>query len=268
MIPSKGALHVDLAKASKMTPLQYLPYGNGMFVSYATKMGTVSRVKHGIEAAKLEWLCVMAQFQALTKVIMPNFSVAAMRAIDRCKDLGCAVTAWAYVKPGEANRDYAIDALHSAIRLWKAKAIVLDIEAPFKRNPKEVTALISGAVELANDHGVSLGITSYGAPWYHGYMPWKAMAQAQGIDFAIPQCYDSNNRFTPGYPLASVRAYEALGIESYHIVTGFGTFGKDLAQFRRHIAIIQSAKAPAICGWKWETTTAREFDAIGEGDSK
>ena len=103
-----------------------------------------------------------------------------------------------------------------------------------------------GSSQARNNHGYSLGISSYGAPNYHKAFPW-AEAVATNYDFALPQLYDASNTGSQVL-MPRFRQWEQLGFT--YVIPLLATYNKTGAQI---VEYYKAMGSPSTVGW-WDWT--------------
>jgi hypothetical protein len=230
-----------------------LPVGNGLFISRLHKI-PIEDIERLVVQAKLKWVAVLRLWQHKNEQDRTyNVNDEAQGKIDHLRSCGVTVWPWAYPQSSPDGWGKLRDSLCLAADNWRSPGVIIDPELPFIGCPSQAAGLMERLEDLR-----PIGVTSYGAPWFHQRFPFMAFS---GADFSIPQTYDAKNNMGPGYPQRSYDEWRAKGHK--HIIGGFGTFRKTTAQLEELLKNIWDTGVPGICGWKWETTSAQEFDTIG-----
>jgi hypothetical protein len=230
-----------------------LPTGNGLFISRLHRIPYDS-IKDRVERGKLKWVAVLRLWQNVHEPDKHyNINDDALRKIDYLKELGVTVWPWAYPQPIHDSFCDLHKALSDAKCAWSSPGVIIDPEEPFNGKPNQADALMDRIADLG-----LVGVTSYGAPWYHQRFPFMSFS---GADFSIPQTYDANNKMGHGYPQRSYDAWKQRGHK--HIVGAFGTFRKTPEQLWELLKNVWETGVGAAVGWKWETTSTDEMDVIG-----
>lgn len=180
-----------------------VPQGKGMFIRSLTGTGSVENMKQTIIANDLKWVCIQrlwqyedpAQDKLLNGSSWDSYKVA-------LEETGCDVWIWGWPIP-ERIDDF-VKEMSDTCSKWGALGIVLDVESPWYDEPTKATELMTKMRAL----GVPVGVTSYGAPWFHTRFPFKEFSSA---DFGIPQIYDSENTMPADYPTRSVEEWTKFG---------------------------------------------------------
>ena len=272
--------------------MSWRPTGNGMFVqSLSQAKLTPARIRKRVEQAGLSWVCIQALWQDRhgdAKTYNRPDKIGGIpksygsRKKDRADveaflEAGVDVVPFAYPTPrGSAGQ--VVDVLAEYALDWGSPGVVIDPEAEWKarslagqRRHATKAALLCEALDLV--YPDAWAFTSFGAPWWHESFPWATFSVAP---FAIPQTYDGRNNLGPDYPARSHASYRAEGFRE--IAGAFGTYGAGKTS-RDLRTLIQGVRAeigafgipepgggpksvPTLIGWKWETTSAREWAVI------
>ena|GEM_PF-2435789 len=216
-----------------------IPRGKGMFVRSLTGTGTVDNMKQHITERGIQWICV----QRLWQYDDPNddkyYNESSFDDYKRAwEDTGCELWIWGWPVPNRED-DY-VATMWETRQEWGAKGIVMDCEAPWYDQGAQATVLIDKMTSL----GCPVGLTSYGAPWYHARFPFAEFSKA---DFGVPQIYDSQNSMPEDYPTRSVAEWRALGYEK---VVPASTAYKTPAEMRDLLSRTPTPEK-SIVWWDW-----------------
>lgn len=154
---------------------------------------------------------------------------------------------WGFPHPGKHVE--FVDSLVGAAVDVQAHGIIIDPEAPFIDQQAGAGVLMDALMPAARAAGLTVGFTSYGAPWNFKTFPWSAFL---AVDFAIPQIYDSENNQGPSYPKKSIQAYKALGFS--RIVPAKPAYNKTKAQLKNSLAATPTPEQ-ALIFWDWYNAT-------------
>ena len=178
-----------------------VPKGKGMFVRSLTGTGTVENMKQYIQANGIDWICVQRMWQHddhtnyLNGDSWSDYKEAGEEA-------GCDLWIWGWPIP-EGIDDY-VQEMSDTASSWGAIGIIIDAEGPWYNEGAAATDLIDKMMAI----GLPIGLTSYGAPWYHSTFPFEEFSKA---NFGVPQIYDSENSMPDDYPTRSVQEWNGLG---------------------------------------------------------
>jgi len=180
-----------------------VPKGKGMFVRSLTGTGSVENMKKYITERGISWICVQRLWQYenpnddkyLNGTSWKDYKAA-------WEETGCDLWIWGWPVPGRID-DYVEEMSRTAAQ-WGAIGIIIDAEGPWYNHPNEATDLIDKMMAI----GLPIGLTSYGAPWYHSTFPFAEFSKAS---FGVPQIYDSENSLPEDYPTRSVATWKELG---------------------------------------------------------
>jgi hypothetical protein len=171
------------------------------------------------------------------------------------EETGCDLWIWGWPVPNRI--DDFVKGMSETCANWGALGIIMDCEAPWNDHATEATELTTKILSL----GVPIGMTSYGAPWYHTKFPF---AEFSKVDFGMPQIYDSENSLPQDYPTKSIEAWHELGYT--HLVPSSAAY-KSAAQMTD---LLSRTPVPdqSITWWDWHNAnldpTGGRWDVIGE----
>lgn len=170
---------------------------------------------------------------------------------------GIDVAVWTF--PGEAraatvagSRDAANLALTYAEEV-DARAILLDIEAPYRGRPEQLRTLIE-TVEFGRGEDVSLGIVSFPVPSWHPTLDTSAFSLA---DWGSPMLYDTAQ--TPEAIAKATAEWSELLDVIIPSVRAAGTLAADIV---RVFGTGPEANFRAGCVWSEQTLTDAERAAL------
>jgi hypothetical protein len=250
---------IELAAASRSARAELslvLPSGLGMFASGLEACGTPSQVEAQVRASGISWVAVLADWQYRARPTRRwNTDSRALDYLAAIRSGGAAVWVWGWPVPGKET-EFCQQITERALA-WGAVGIILDVEAPYYRQRAAGARLLDEALTRAHAEGMAVGLTSFGAPWWHSTLPWAELGRA---DFGVPQIYDSKNNLGPGYPARALAAWRAMGFDGRSLIPAFPTYGKTPAELTAHLALFP-ASAAAI-GWQWRTTRGAEWALV------
>ena len=220
------------------------PVGKGMFIRTLKLAGTREHVLATMKNRDLAWVAIKRIWQYEDPVKPSSFyntDQLPLYAGD-LRAAGREVWIWGYPAPGK--HDEFVATLVGAAVAVKARGVILDPEEPFLGQPAAAAALMTATLAATTQHGLGLGVTSYGGRWNFPEFPWSAFL---GADFGMPQIYDAKNDLPPDYPVQSVNAWKAKGFQ--HIVPISAAFAKTKAQM---MALLKATPVTdALCWWDW-----------------
>lgn len=227
-----------------------LPEGKGMFVRELAQTGEPSDMIQTMEDNGIQWVCVQRIWQYKDKDSSLRNGAAVWAGPSRMVEYAEAVHAagfgfwlWGYPVPGK--HDEFAQVILSAARECLAQGVMIDPEAPYKNTTGEGTKLMLALMPGCIEQQILLGVTSYGAPWYHADFPWREFSTAH---FAVPQNYDAENNLGTDYPVKSHEAYRDYGYSV--IVPASGAWGKTEEQMTE---LLENTPTPqgSIIWWDW-----------------
>jgi hypothetical protein len=221
-----------------------VPRGKGMFIRDLRRIGTRAQVLEQMTRRGLSWVAIQRIWQ-YDEPGKQSASYNASSLVDYAGDLRAAgheVWIWGYPAPGK-HVEFVERVVGAAVQV-AARGVIVDPELPFKNRMEPAVELMTLLLREAGEHGLGVGVTSYGAPWNFPTFPWKAFL---GAHFGVPQLYDANNNLPKTYPKDAVAAWKALGFK--RIVPASAAFNKDPAAMTALLAA--TPVDGAICWWDW-----------------
>jgi hypothetical protein len=180
-----------------------VPKGKGMFVRSLTGTGTVDNMKQYIIDRGIKWVCVQRLWQHDDPSDDKYLNGSSWEDYKRAwEETGCDLWIWGWPLP--ERQDEFVSEMSETCSKWGALGIVIDVEGKWYDHHAEATELIDKMMAL----GVPVGVTSYGAPWYHTRFPFEEFNKA---DFGVPQIYDSENSMPEDYPSRSIEEWTKFG---------------------------------------------------------
>jgi len=229
-----------------------VPKGKGLFIRSLTGTGSVDNMKQYIIDKDIKWICVQRLWQYEDpdddKLLNGNSWEDYKRAWE---ETGCDLWIWGWPIPTRID-DY-VDEMSTTQSKWGAIGIIMDCESPWYDHATDATILIDKMMAL----GVPVGMTSYGAPWFHNRFPFAEFNKA---DFGVPQIYDSENSMPEDYPERSVDTWIELGYT--HVVPASAAY-KTPAQMQ---SLLDRTPTPDDCIMWWDWYNANLDQSQGRWD--
>lgn len=230
------------------------PAGKGMFVRSLTGTGTVENMKQYITERGIQWVCV----QRLWQYDDPNDDVyyngSSWVEYSRAwEETDCELWIWGWPVPNRESE--FVEVMANTQRDWKARGIIMDCEVPWYGEGDRASILSDMMLEI----GCPIGLTSYGAPWYHTNFPLESFSN---VDFGIPQIYDSQNSMPENYPTQSVEEWRRAGYE--RVIPASSAY-KTPAEMEDLLSRTPTPET-AIIWWDWYNANlaAGRWDVIGQ----
>lgn len=226
-------------------PPAIAPLGKGMFIRTLTKAGTVKQVVDQMKQCGLSWVAIQRIWQYPGDVAFKPYNTNTLPDYaEALRDSGHEVWLWGYPESAPNKHQEFVDELVGHAVKVNARGIIVDPEAPFIGKPDEAVMLMKLLRHAADTASLGLGMTSYGAPWFHPTFPWSAFLSA---DFGMPQIYDANDNLGEEYPANAVAAWKKVGFK--HIVPASAAFNKGKEQMTELLA--RTPADSAVCWWDW-----------------
>lgn len=233
-----------------------LPVGLGMFASGLEACGTPAEVERRVRTTGIRWVAVLALWQYRDRAARPwNLGDRTADYLAAIRSGGAQVWVWGWPVPGQ-EQEFAA-AMAARALAWRAVGSIVDVEAPYYGREAAAALLMDLMLSRAHQAGLPLGVTSFGAPWWHRTLPWHELARG---DFGVPQIYDSKGTLGPGYPARAFDAWLSLGFDAMALIPAFPTYGKTLADLEAHLQRIPVTRA--AIGWQWRTTRGAEWPLV------
>ena len=176
------------------------PRGKGLFVRSTAHAGTPAALISFCQDLGVSWVMLPVVWQYVTKSDV-RYDADVDAYASALKKAGIRVWVWGWPEPAKVAA-FADLMLETRARIG-ADGIVVNAEKPFYGEPAAASELAS---RLA---GVSWGLSSYGAPYFHKSFPWAEFASTTSL--GMPQIYDTQHTLGADYPQKSVDAWRALG---------------------------------------------------------
>ena len=109
------------------------------------------------------------------------------------RDADVEVWLWGWPMP-DAVDDF-VDDLKDAVAASGATGFVLDMEKAWMKGQCDAAKDLVAKLRAATD--ITLGLSSYGKPDNFPDYPWDELS---ALDFGLPQIYDSQDKYGPGFP--------------------------------------------------------------------
>ncbi len=250
---------IDALLALEKQPAVIMPKGKGMFLRTLKLAGTRQEVLDGMKTRGLSWVAITRIWQysepdrpssLFNTSQLPDYAAA-------LHDAGHEVWVWGYPAPGK--HDEFVENLVSMAVSVKARGIILDPEEPFLDKADAAAALMAATLAAAAQHGLGVGVTSYGAPWNFPNFPWSTFC---GADFGMPQIYDASNSMPATYPVKSVNAWKELGFKRIAPISA--AFNKTREQMT---ALLKATPIEGtVSWWDWFNCSGdpKRWDAVQE----
>jgi len=218
-----------------------VPKGKGMFVRSWKHCESPEALRERVRSAGLGWVCILRLWQHEDEDDnLANGSGWDGHGLDEflavLKDENCDLWIWGWPLPGREEEFVA--QMDNTAQDWGALGIILDCEGPWQGHSAKKL------MDLSLATGYTIGVTSYGAPWFHPGLPMDDWARA---DFGIPQIYESEGTWDQEYPEESVNTWQQAGFR--HVVPASSAFGTET-----HMeSLLRRTPTPegSIVWWDW-----------------
>jgi len=229
-----------------------LPAGKGMWINQVmSRFGTPDALAELAVSRGIDWVAPLAFWEeegGNQRTFNMQDALPFASALERS---GVAVYPWAYLVPPA----FGLDTIIEVARAWGSRGYILDLEVEWYNLADGDAAGMLGT----DTPGMAVGITTYGAGWYH---PLPSRGFCEVADFIVPQCYDMGtgnlNQRTKdqqgmSYPALANQWWTAEGARSVQILTA--AFGKGATKVTMPILSQDSADASdgAVSWWQWLT---------------
>lgn len=261
-----GPSAFELAESPGSAPPLRLPAGKGLWTGNLAGAGTPQRVVERMRETDLSWLAVYVlepsgRRRNPRETLQRYFD--ALRAGLPDRTLGFWL--WGWARPGR-EEDFVNTMVPAAAEVG-AQGVIHDVEAAWKwrrgnaaqeaTKRREATALLDRLLPAAHEAGLSVGMTSYGAPWFHRNFPW---AEFTRCDFSLPQIYDAdNNLHIPTFAPRCDSEWRAMGYPKLMPISN--AYSKNADQMRlllQHTPVSEGA----ISWWWWHSATRVRREVI------
>lgn len=191
------------------------PRGKGVFVrSLVADTPTPASMVDVARDLGLGWVALAGEEPSgQVSTIYPDRLPAYADALHRA---GVQVWLWGWpVSTSSADVDAFVQQLGGLARQLDAEGVIVNAERPFYDfDGSPEPAAIEAArriVDGLHAYGVPVGLTSYGSgPVWH---PGFAWAGFEGVDFGMPQIYDTLHRLPRDYPSDAIAAWQRAGFD-------------------------------------------------------
>lgn len=244
---------------------QSIPSGKGIFTGALARgirhIGTPHNFASKLQQGGVDWVAVFRIWQYRNKRDA-HWNTDAARLQDYLDAMAEAevgkrrfVWGWPVANKVEAFVDYIVQA---ALDIG-AHGVINDAENEFNGRPREAEKLQRLLTEACHAEGLTVGFTSYGAPWNYPKMPFNIFSG--GTDFVMPQIYDMNNGLPEDYPERSVFAWEgfASGVPIVPIAKTFNTTPRQIEEMLKRTPVPHGA----LGFWQARQTDSNEWKTIG-----
>ncbi|HEX8242990.1 MAG TPA: phage tail tip lysozyme, partial [Longimicrobium sp.] len=257
---------IGRADAEQNAPALRLPAGKGMWTGNLAGAGTPAQMAAKMRDNGISWLAVHVleiggERRNPRRTLERYFT--ALRA--ELNDPAPGFWLWGWPAPG--GHEAFTAAMVAAAAEVGAQGLIIDVEAEWKwragnaareaERRAQATALMDRLLPAAHAAGLSVGFTSYGAPWFHRNFPW---AQFTGADFSLPQIYDGeNNQDVATFGARCDREWRALGFRALMPISN--AYSKTAEQMRlllRHTPVT----AGAVSWWWWHAASTARWRVI------
>ncbi|HYR12022.1 MAG TPA: hypothetical protein VEQ60_29830, partial [Longimicrobium sp.] len=236
-------------------PTWRLPAGKGLWTGNLEGAGTPAQMAARMRANHIAWLAVhvleIGGERRNPRRILERYFTALRGELT---DPAPGFWLWGWPRPG--GHEAFVPALVTAATEVGAQGVIIDVEAAWKwpagnaarqaERREQARVLMAALLPAAHDAGLSVGFTSYGAPWFHRRFPWE---QFTGADFSLPQIYDAENTadlatFAPRCD----REWRAYGFRALMpISNAYNKSAEQMRQLLQHTPVTEGA----ISWWWW-----------------
>lgn len=211
------------------------------------------------KATGISWICVLlGWYPTESKDSYPNGTRNHSRieaARDRFHAAGIEVWAWGWPSPKWAT-PFLVNVVQKAQAIG-LDGVILDPESDYYGKATEAADLMKRARKSAPK--LAIGVSSYGAPWYHGSFPFTTFAQY--ADFGVPQVYDLNDKMGPEYQKKGVEAWQALGFTK--VIPSLTTAKSSAAELEQEWGQTPMPLG-AVIVWEWSRTQPGEWAQLAK----
>lgn len=240
--------HQDLCKPQPPKPNPCVPTGKGMFIRSWKHVGTPEEFKETLQQANIAWVCVLRLWQhADGDDNLTNETGANGHSREEFQEvltsLDCDLWIWGWPLPGR-EEEFVMEMDDTASR-WSACGIILDCEGEWYDHSAD------HLMTLSLETGHTIGLTSFGALWYHKSLPIKDFQRAE---FGIPQIYESNGTWDQNFPEDSVAYWQERWP---HVVPASSAFGSE-----SHMkSLLRRTPVPdeSLIFWDWYNASLQDY---------
>ena len=182
----------------------------------------------------------------------------ARSVITMFRNRGVDVIPFSYPVPGIGQgHQEVVNVLKQFQDIWESPTVIIDPEAEWKSSSGAHKAAALDLATKMSEAFPSWGMSTYGAPWYHGSFPYAEFATAH---YGLPQTYSVEAFGGDGQML---RAWDEWHNHGYKNLVGlYGTYDKSDSQMRQILTTCAAMNPTATAGWKWGTTSESEWEHI------
>lgn len=241
---TRSAIDARLEEPVVKGPFRGLPVGRGVFIRAQSHIGTPSEFKQALKANDMNWVVFQRiwQYEGTKKSLLSFRNDTLLPYVDVCTELDVGVWFWGYPQPDKLAE--FSDDLAAAAMVY-GYGVIADPEKPFYGKPDKANLLTELLMTEAVRWMYRVGVTSYGAPWYHSNFPFQEFSSAH---FGMPQVYDMDNNMPDDYGERAVSAYLDAGFPS--VIPVFPGWNKTTAQLRKLMGNTPTPSG-ACCSWDW-----------------
>jgi len=240
------------------------PTGKGVFiqtVEKATRTGTPEALAGFCENLGMDWAMLLVLWQHDKRDRKYDADkdedqiLDVVEAAHALRAKGIDPWIWGWAQPGSDRIDTFVKLMRERYDATGAVGIVLNIEKPYygRKGSKRkgyVARFAADAkklmIALRREFGASvpIGLSSYGAKHVHETsFPWGVFALY--CDFGMPQIYDSEHGFGPGYPQ---RCFDSWRQDFEIVIPTWGASKAHTSQQMRGMTS-RTPIAPAVSWW-------------------
>lgn len=260
--PAVNAIQSASRPSASQRPI---PTGKGMFITNLhsseanpTQMAEKAR-QNGINWVAIQIISEEGNTVNLNRTVVNNNyeEMVLTRYIAELQRINpsIGIWLWGWVFPGHINQN--VSTLINNARMIRALGVIADAEVHWKNRPDNARIFMDQLLAQAQSAQLSVGVTSYGAPWGHRTFPFTAFSRA---DFGVPQIYHPS--LGACFPSRCVREWQAKGFSRVLPVSGFHIKTGDQVTFQTEsqvINLLNNTPTPdnAISWWQWRIANRR-----------
>lgn len=266
--PRAGAFEGEYVEDAEQdaAPVLRLPAGKGMWTGNLAGAGTPAQMAARMRDNGISWLAVhVLEIGGARR--NPRRTLERYFTALRAELTDPALGFWLWGWPPPGRHEVFVPAIVTAALEVGAQGVIIDVEAHWKwpagnaarqaERRAQATALMDALLPAAHAAGLSVGFTSYGAPWFHRRFPWEQFTRA---DFSLPQIYDGdNNQDVPAFAPRCDREWRAYGFRGVMPISN--AYSKTAAQMRlllQHTPVTDGA----VSWWWWHAASRARWAVI------
>jgi hypothetical protein len=264
--PRIGVGAWEAEDAEQAAPAPRLPAGKGMWTGNLAGAGTPAQMAARMRDNGVSWLAVHV-LEIGGERRNPRRTLERYFTALRAELTDPALGFWLWGWPPPGRHEVFVPAIVTAASEVGAQGVIIDVEAHWKWRAgnaarerlrrEQATALMDRLLPAAHGAGLSVGFTSYGAPWFHRNFPWAQFTRA---DFSLPQIYDAENTadvatFAPRCD----REWRDMGFPAIMPISN--AYNKTAAQMRLLLAATPVTDG-AISWWWWHAASTARWGVI------